>query len=117
MLQPQEIEVWYILPALRRGLSEELYKRGIKKQKIASLLGLTKSAVSQYLSGKRAVFELYGIKSQIKKAADNIIKGKCPTYELQKLILYARRKGLLCRIHKKVDKVGKNCKICFELFN
>ena len=116
MLQPQEVEVWYVLPAIRRDLSEELYRRGLKKKEIASLLGLTKSAVSQYLSKKRAGFKLYGMKSEIKKAAQQIIKGSCSTFEIQKLLLYARRKGLLCRIHKKVDKVNESCNKCSKLF-
>ena len=117
MLQPQEVEVWYVLPALRKELTEELYEKGLKKGEIASLLGLTRSAVSQYLSNKRAGFKLYGIKSQVKKAAKNIIKGKCSTFEIQKLLLYARKRGITCRIHKKVDTVNENCKLRFKLFS
>ena len=52
---PQEIEVLFILPALRRELSKELIKTyGITYEKTGKLLGITKAAVSQYISHKRA---------------------------------------------------------------
>ena len=44
---------WELLPALRKYIAVELRKRGKKLPEIARTLGITKSAVSQYLRGKR----------------------------------------------------------------
>jgi len=52
--------VWDVLPAIRAALAAELVKNGISQQKVAELLEIAPSAVSQYLSGKRGyriVFE------------------------------------------------------------
>ncbi|MBI2110228.1 hypothetical protein HYT51_00405, partial [Candidatus Woesearchaeota archaeon] len=37
-LHPQEIEVFYIIPALRRQLAIEMKKNGLKQKRIAELL-------------------------------------------------------------------------------
>ena len=44
---PQEIEVWYLIPAIRAELAKELLKEGINQTKIASILNITNAAVSQ----------------------------------------------------------------------
>ena len=51
---PQEIEVWYIIPALRREFASILKEKGFPQKQIAEKLKLTESAVSQYLKLKRA---------------------------------------------------------------
>ena len=51
---PQEIEVWYIIPAIRRELTKILIKQyNLKQKKVAMLLGISEAAISQYLSNKR----------------------------------------------------------------
>ena len=52
---PQEIEVRYIIPAIRRELASLLIKEHYKTQKeAAKILGLTEAAISQYQHSKRA---------------------------------------------------------------
>ena len=52
---PQEIEVWYIIPAIRKALAEQLVKKHkLTLEKTGNILGVSKAAVSQYLSKKRA---------------------------------------------------------------
>ena len=52
---PQEIEVWYIIPAIRKELARLLTgSYGMTFEKAGELLGVSKAAVSQYLSNKRA---------------------------------------------------------------
>ena len=93
-------------------------RRGLSESEIAKKLGVTKSAVSQYLNGKRAFIRIRGINNEVKKAAENIALGKCPTMEIQKLCILVRKKGLLCKIHKRYDKsVRKDCNICTKLLN
>ena len=51
---PQEIEVWYVLPAIRKEMAKVMADKGLKQVEIAEILGLTKSAVNHYLKQKRA---------------------------------------------------------------
>ena len=53
-LMPQEIEVWYIIPSIRRELAKSLKGKGLSQKEIALTLGITEPAVSQYLHDKRA---------------------------------------------------------------
>ena len=38
---PQEIEVWYIIPALRRELAKQMVEAGLTQKKIADLMGIS----------------------------------------------------------------------------
>jgi predicted transcriptional regulator len=118
-LMPQEIEVWYLIPALRKELAKILIKEfSLSQKKIADILGLTESAVSQYLKAKRAN-ELKFSKTEqqeIKKIAKKIIADPkhCNSYVYQ-LTMKFRGTHNICRIHKKQDKsLPINCKICCE---
>jgi len=52
---PQEIEVWYVIPALRRELAKALtLKHKLSQKEAAELLGISEAAVSQYIKEKRA---------------------------------------------------------------
>ena len=54
-LLPQEIEVWYIIPAIRKELAKLLtQKYELSYDKAGVILGVSKAAISQYLSNKRA---------------------------------------------------------------
>ena len=115
MLTPQEINVWYILPALRRELAVILKKKKIKQKQIARILGVTEPAVSQYLKNKRAraVHFSKKIKREIDKAAENMVQDKtCHRYELQNLINLIKKSGFLCKIHRKHDHVPLCCNVC-----
>ena len=116
MLQPQEIEVWYLIPALRKMLVEELHKRNLKSTEIANILHLTKASVSHYLSNKRGAVRINNFDDEIKKSADALITGSCPTKEIQRLIIKAIKKGILCDLHRRVEKVNDNCHICMNMY-
>ena len=51
---PQEIEVWYVLPAIRKELVVTLKEKNLTQKKIAEFLNITEAAVSQYIKQKRA---------------------------------------------------------------
>ena len=78
MMQPQEIEVWYVLPALRKELCLDLVEAGVSRTKIAGLLGITEPAVSQYVTGKRASkFEFSPkFKAQVKGVSLQLVEEK-----------------------------------------
>ncbi len=115
MLTPQEINVWYVLPALRRELTLVLKKRKIKQKDIAKILGITEPAVSQYLKNKRAKALDFpkDVKKAIGTAADNLTKDKsCHRFEIQNLLDLIRTSGFLCKVHRKNDDVPECCNVC-----
>ncbi|MEM2121485.1 MAG: transcriptional regulator [Candidatus Woesearchaeota archaeon] len=116
-MQPQEVEVWYILPMIRRNLAKELLNLGLKKSEIAKKLGITKAAVSHYVYDKRGdSARIKGFKKEIKRSAKNIIEGYCVTREIQKLCMLIRKKGLLCKVHKNYDSnIRGNCNFCQKI--
>lgn len=74
--------VWSILPAIRRELAKNLIKDfKLSQRKVAYILGITEAAVSRYISGKRALFEISDEKilKEINKSTDRIIKGNDKT--------------------------------------
>ena len=114
---PQELEIWYLIPALRRELTKFFISDFKLSQKQASkILGITESAVSQYLSSKRGdelKFSKEDLK-EIKKTAQKIISNEKNFNEhFYKLCIKLRGTENLCRLHRKYDKsVPKNCDLC-----
>ncbi|MCX9010509.1 MAG: winged helix-turn-helix transcriptional regulator [Candidatus Methanoperedens sp.] len=53
MRPPCEIVVQRILPAIRAELARIMLDGGLPQQQVANRLGLSKAAVSQYVSAKR----------------------------------------------------------------
>lgn len=113
---PQEIEVWYLLPAIRREFARIMIKKGIKQREISKKLGITEAAVSQYISSKRAKSVRFSktINREIEKSVERVIKGKNVMVEMQRVCKMCRRDKTLCRIHKAHGKVPKGCEVCFE---
>jgi hypothetical protein len=115
---PQEIEVWYIIPAIRREFAKTLIKEhGLTQKEVANILGLTEAAVSQYLKSKRAKEVVFNnnIISEIKKSVKVIFNDKEKLMEeTHRIINLIKVKKIVCDIHKTHDKVLKACKICFK---
>lgn len=114
MEMPQEIEVWYVLPALRRELALALKEEGLSQRKIAQKLSITESAVSQYLSNKRGKEFAFPKKmiSMIKKSAKRVVDGKNAVSELYSLSSMIKKEKVLCKIHRNYSSVPRNCCIC-----
>ncbi|HLD38379.1 MAG TPA: transcriptional regulator [Candidatus Nanoarchaeia archaeon] len=116
-LMPQEVEVWYLIPALRRELSKIFISDfKLSQKQISEVLGITESAVSQYLSSKRGDELKFSKKEidKIKKFAKKIMADKKHSKEhFYKLCLDLRGTKSLCELHKKQDKnIPKNCELC-----
>jgi uncharacterized protein len=115
---PQEIEVWYLIPALRRELSKILVKEhNLTQRKVAEILGVTEAAVSQYMKSKRGKEVKFSKTDlvQIKKAAQCITKKNKDCVEsIYDLCIYFRGSKLLCDLHRKRDKnIASGCNACF----
>jgi predicted transcriptional regulator len=73
-----EEAVWFILPIIRKEFAQRLVKdHGFTQRKAAEKLGITESAVSQYLSKKRGDFKIRDAKidKEIKKSVQRIVDG------------------------------------------
>ena len=119
LVMPQEIEVWYILPAIRKEIAKIMINDfNLSQRKAAKILGVTEAAISQYLHKKRAKnvdFDKNAM-SLIKESTNKIVKNnKELLNELYKLSDYMKHSELLCQIHKTYDQsVPNSCDICFR---
>jgi predicted transcriptional regulator len=127
---PVEVEYWYVLPAIRRELAKSLKDNGKLKQKeISSILGISESAVSQYLKGTRAVLELSNgeciempewLLGEINNSTTNILEQKKERKvflgEVANIMNAIREKPktFLCKIHQNFGSVLDKCNICSE---
>lgn len=50
---PCEIIVWDSLPAIRAAIAAEMVASGLSQKRVADILDMAPSAISQYISGKR----------------------------------------------------------------
>ncbi len=103
---PQEIEVWYIIPAIRRDMSKIMYKKGMKQTEIATILGVTKSAVSQYISSKRASDIEFNdeIMKEINRSVELITNKDSSAFrEIQNICKTITDTSFICQIRKKLD--------------
>lgn len=118
MEMPQEIEVWYIIPAIRKELAISMKNRGLKQSEIAKRLGLTKAAITNYLTKKRAKEINFNpeFKKQIDDSAVNIHDEFGAMKEIQKLLTIVNKSKIICEIHRMngKDKDLKDCNVCFE---
>ena len=113
---PQEVQVWYILPAIRRELVLNLKLLGLKQKDIALLLNITEPAVSQYLKNKRGSDIRFSkkIKDEIKKSSKKIIENKkLFRTELQKLIRLVKDTRFLCTVCNEHTGTNEDCEICY----
>lgn len=116
---PQEIEVWYVIPALRRELARIIVEdRGLTQKKASTILGITEAAISQYLGRKRGK-ELIFSKNELKKinnTADKILDDKeNMSKHLYELCLEFRGIDIMCKLHRRMDSnVSKNCDMCIK---
>ena len=81
---------------------------------IAKRLGLTKAAVSQYLSGKRAAkFELSENAIALCKAsAEKITMGSHVVSEVTYILEELWKTDLICKLHKAEVKLPEQCNFC-----
>lgn len=114
---PQEIEVWYVLPTIRRELAKAMIEKGVMQKKVAKILGVTEASISHYMTDKRGKYVKLSkkVKHEIKKSADAILKDQYALIdEVQRICRIMRKSKELCRIHQQFEKMHKKCETCFE---
>jgi len=118
---PQDIEVRYILPAIRRELTNAfIEKHKLNQKEAAKLLGMTEAAISQYRHSKRAKEVVFSdeVLNQIRASADKILgdrKNKQRLVaEIYRISGLAKVRHIICDLHRAQSKDLKDCSICFE---
>lgn len=110
----QEIEVWYIIPAIRKYFVKELKKSHIRQRAIARRLGLTDACVSQYGTNKRSKFTMDEVLSRIiKKPVEELTADQNKTNtSIQNILDDLRKFGKICDVCTE-HGVKEGCKICY----
>jgi len=118
---PQEIEVRYILPAIRRELARIFIEdHKLSQKEAANLLGLTDAAVSQYRHSKRAKEVVFSdnVINEIKLSTNNILAKKNSKQrliaEIYRISNLTKVKQILCDIHRAQSKDLESCNVCFD---
>lgn len=113
---PQEVEVHYILPALRKAITEALKAKGMSQKEIAGLLKVTEPAISQYLNSKRATNVEFNsvVKEAIQGVADTIEDSDALRAHTQDLLHVVRKEGITCSLCKPITDMPEDCNICFR---
>ena len=114
---PQEIEVWYLIPAIRKELAKIfISKYEMSQKEIADILGLTESAVSQYLKDKRGNQLKFNLNERkiINKTAKKISEDKNNSIKhLYNLCNSLKNTETICDLHRKHNpKISKDCDFC-----
>ena len=111
---PQEIEVWYIIPSIRKELAKILTEKyNLTFEKTGSILGISKSAVCQYLKNKRAskISLPASVKKEIAKSAAIISKNETMALkEIIRILSLMKKTKCSCGICQKYNKgILKQC--------
>ncbi len=112
---PQEIEVWYIIPAVRKELAKLLTKEyGRNYEEAGKILGVSKAAISQYLNKKRASKVKFNmeVKKEVKKSAEKINKNEdLAVSEILRILKIIKKSGCECEVCRKYNKgILNKCK-------
>ncbi len=123
LLQPQEIETFFIIPALRKELAKKLVKeKHLTQKRVAKLLGVSEAAVSQYLKDKRgdevdlSTPEIQeALNSAVEIVAEHGIENPLVMIKvIQELTKIVKDLKILCDVHKKYGAVDDDCNVCNE---
>lgn len=117
IILPQELDVWYVLPAIRKQFAEEMLKQGLNQRQVAEMLSLTEAAVSHYAKDKRAKEDLFDnkTKTEIKKSVELVIKN--PNFifqEIMRIDHWLKTTGFFCKIHKLKSFTPDGCELVCE---
>lgn len=111
LLLPQEIETFYIIPALRRSFAQHLREQGMKQKDIAGRLNITSASISQYRSTKRGHQIQFptAVEEEIKKSATAIKDIVTYLRETQRILSFLRQTKALCIIHRQLSHLPAEC--------
>lgn len=95
---PQEIEVWYVIPAIRSWIARTLIEDfDASYERVGKILGVSRAAISQYVKGKRAAkIKLPNeLGTKIMNSCKILIKDETKSVdEINKILDHMRSRGL-----------------------
>jgi predicted fused transcriptional regulator/phosphomethylpyrimidine kinase/predicted transcriptional regulator len=119
---PSEIVVERFLPTVRSMLAAELSDRGFAQREIATRLGVSQAAVSQYLAGERRGEERFvdhpRMQATVERIAEGFDAGTMDDYEalaeLLELVRAFEDRGPICAVHEEEMPAlaGVGCDLC-----
>lgn len=119
LIFPQEIDVWYVLPAIRRELSNALINSGLSQKKVAKMLMVTEAAISQYKNEKRAKEIVFDdvVKEEINRSAQHVVKNPENVFnEIMRIDEYLKKSGTFCKIHRSKSYTPEGCESTCEKY-
>jgi predicted fused transcriptional regulator/phosphomethylpyrimidine kinase/predicted transcriptional regulator len=104
----EEIAVEEFLPTFRSMLAAELRERGLTQSEVATLLGISQSAVSKYAHGDVEVHEAVAEDDQVREHTERLAAGLADgdmsrvqaLVETEVLVRQLERGGVLARLHE-----------------
>lgn len=119
VIYPQEVEVLYILPAIRRELAYYYKLQGLGQKEIAELLKVSEPAISQYLKSKRATQVVFSEaeKDEIKKSAERLKQSKRLVEETERILNVMKSNKLTCRTCLEFTSLPEGCNACFQVID
>ena len=117
ILHPQEVEVFYLLPAIRREMAIALKKTGKDQKQTAKILGVSEPSVSHYFNAQRATEVQFSdaIKKKIQKTAQALKTQQDTVKAVQKILKLIHKEKQMCKVCKDVNKaLAKECVVCFD---
>lgn len=120
MKPPCELIVWYVIPTIRAELAKEMIKLGLSQKEVSEKLGITQSAVSQYMKDKRG--KGIPVNKQVRKAIKALAKdivdgntGKDVIPGICAVCAIVKKSGSLCALHRQEDEGDlENCDVCMQ---
>lgn len=111
MLHPLEVEIYYVLPTVRKHLALNMKEKGLKQKDIARWLGINTATISQYSSKKRGNRIKFNEKvlEEIKKSASKIRDQYTYIKEVQHLLQHIRETGTICEVHRQFSSLLLKC--------
>lgn len=122
MLQPQEVVVAKLLPAIRAKLAQELLRTYRMKQvEVAKAIGITQAAVSHYNTKTRGVDQdilrrFPEIDTFVDRLAARIHEGLSKPKQiavLNEFCFNLTQTARFCEYHKKIGDIDPVCAACF----
>ena len=117
ILHPQEVEVFYLLPAIRREIATALKAIGKDQKQTAKILGVSEPSVSNYFRAKRATEVQFSeaIKKEIQKIARTLKIPQDTIKAAQKILKLIHQEKQMCKVCKDINKtLAKECEACFD---
>ena len=109
---PQEMDVWYVLPAIRKAFALAMVASGLTQKQAAALLGVTEAAVSQYKKEKRAaglVLDAHAL-AMVREAVQRIVMKQSTAFaEIMRIDDELKRSGIFCQLHRLKSQTPDGC--------